>query len=79
MDAGAKIIEGLKEAAEGNFARVHIDGKTWEVQKWTCKARLYSGPEPIDCDWPNCGCDPHANRVLEHLSECGFKIVKDEA
>lgn len=29
MAAGAKIIEGLKDAVAGNFSRVTIDGQTW--------------------------------------------------
>lgn len=29
MGAGAKIIEGLKEAVRGDFARVTIEGQTW--------------------------------------------------
>ncbi len=27
--SGQKIINGLKDAASGNFASVHIDGYTW--------------------------------------------------
>lgn len=30
MGAGQKIIDGLKDAVAGNFARVTIDGQTWE-------------------------------------------------
>lgn len=29
MSAGSKIIEGLKEAVRGDFARVTIEGQTW--------------------------------------------------
>lgn len=43
-----------------------------------CKAQ-YAMPEPQDCDWPFCGCDPHANRVLEALQESGYTIVSDYA
>lgn len=27
---------------------------------------------PQDCDWPFCGCDPAASKVLEALKECGI-------
>lgn len=37
---------------------------------WKCKAPGYFGDQ--DCDWPNCGCDPHAERVISRLRECGF-------
>jgi len=28
--SGAKIIEGLKDAAAGNFSRVTIEGQVWQ-------------------------------------------------
>jgi hypothetical protein len=43
---------------------------------YTCKAKLTGGPDPTDCDWPRCGCDPNANKVLEAISESGYEIVK---
>ena len=46
-----------------------------------CKAR-YSGTAggnpPQDCDWPMCGCDPVANRVLSSIHESGLEIVKKD-
>lgn len=38
---------------------------------WECVAQRQSLPEPADCDWPVCGCDPHANKVIESLEEQG--------
>jgi hypothetical protein len=35
------------------------------------------GNDPQECAWPHCGCDPAANRVLEHIQECGFVIVRE--
>jgi hypothetical protein len=32
MGAGQQIIDGLKDALEGNFKRVTIDGQTWVLQ-----------------------------------------------
>lgn len=39
---------------------------------WTCAARKQSLPEPDDCDWPVCGCDPYAMRVIDALQESGL-------
>lgn len=34
-----------------------------------CKARLSKADPPQDCDWPWCGCDPHADKVLAAIQE----------
>lgn len=34
--------------------------------------------DPQDCDWPFCGCDPKADKVIEAIQESGFTLVKDE-
>lgn len=39
---------------------------------WTCKALRSTFPEQVDCDWPNCGCDPAASKVIEALQEQGM-------
>lgn len=36
-----------------------------------CKANRTADP-PQDCDWPFCGCDEHATKVIETLVECGW-------
>lgn len=44
-----------------------------------CKARAQGTPggmDPVDCDWPFCGCDPKADKVIEAIEESGFKIVQ---
>lgn len=40
----------------------------------TCKARASNtgANDPQDCDWPSCGCDPLATKVLESLEEAGM-------
>ena len=40
---------------------------------WKCKARAANmgANDPQDCDWPVCGCDPHADKVIEALQESG--------
>lgn len=40
-----------------------------------CKTRGAVDP-PTDCDWPFCGCDPHADRVIAALEESGVVLVK---
>lgn len=37
-----------------------------------CAARRQSLPEPADCNWPVCGCDDHASKVIEALTESGW-------
>ncbi len=36
---------------------------------WDCMGRKQSLPEPGECNWPDCGCDPHATKVIESLVE----------
>lgn len=37
-----------------------------------CMGRKQSLPEPGECNWPDCGCDPHATKVIEALLEQGW-------
>jgi hypothetical protein len=39
---------------------------------WECMGRKQSLPEPGECNWPGCGCDPHATKVIESLLEQGW-------
>jgi hypothetical protein len=42
--------------------------------QWTCGARKQGtagGNDPADCNWPMCGCDPYAAKVIHALDECG--------
>jgi hypothetical protein len=40
-----------------------------------CMARLLPGAnDPQDCDWPCCGCDPYADKVVAALLEAGYRI-----
>ncbi len=46
--------------------------------RFTCKARKSVGAnDPQDCNWPLCGCDPHADKVIETLNESGLCVVPD--
>ena len=44
-----------------------------EQGAWKCKARASNmgANDPQDCDWPVCGCDPYADKVIEALQESG--------
>lgn len=56
-----------------------INDPDFEKPSWECSARKQGTPggnDPADCDWPGCGCDPSANKVLEAIDEAGFQITK---
>lgn len=53
------------------------DTEVEQTAKWTCAALKQSLPEPADCDWPFCGCDEHASKVISALEECG--ALKDRS
>lgn len=42
--------------------------------QWTCKAKRTADP-PQDCNWPFCGCDPYANKVIDTIEESGIKVT----
>lgn len=41
---------------------------------WTCKARAANmgANDPQECNWPLCGCDPYADKVIAALEEHGL-------
>lgn len=40
-----------------------------------CKARASATDPPSDCNWPFCGCDPAADKVLAAIQECDLVLV----
>lgn len=38
-----------------------------------CRARTTNYGDPIDCEWPFCGCDDRAEKVVQSLQECGWE------
>lgn len=43
------------------------------VAGWDCKAMPWLRLDPAqDCNWPVCGCDPYADKVIEALEESGM-------
>lgn len=39
-----------------------------------CAGRKQALPEPGECNWPVCGCDPHAEKVIEALQDAGLLV-----
>jgi hypothetical protein len=39
-----------------------------------CLGRNTAGGIQQDCNWPMCGCDPYANKVIEAIEESGLTI-----
>lgn len=53
-----------------------------ELNKERCAAEKFKngppgGGDPIDCDFPFCGCYSMANQTLEALIECGWKSPRE--
>jgi hypothetical protein len=45
------------------------------ADNFECGARKQGtagGNDPADCDWPVCGCDEYATKVIETLHESGW-------
>lgn len=63
------MIEGMPEPSQALREQGERVG-------WKCKADPHA-VEPQDCDWPNCGCDPHADRVMHGLREQGWETGYD--
>lgn len=70
-----------RELEEAGFESGPSDPSSTRSGRWVCAARQRGITlDPQDCDWPVCGCDPLANKVLDTIAESGFVIVpKDGA
>jgi hypothetical protein len=68
-------LEAILNSEDDSLVYVKRDGS---VTTWECKARpwIKSDP-PQDCDWPTCGCDPAASKVIAALQEQG--LLKTDA
>jgi hypothetical protein len=49
--------------------------------EWKCSARTANmgANDPLDCNWPFCGCDPYAEKVLSALAESQIPVIAGEA
>lgn len=50
-------------------------GETPQQDAFRCLARQSDGPT-YECDWPICGCDPYAQKVIDALGEAGHLTLK---
>lgn len=49
-----------------------------QIAAWSCKVRAAGATDPPqDCDWPHCGCDPHAEKVIAALQEEGWQSERE--
>lgn len=77
------LVWAYDARAEMRVRPVDLDGQWWadqakeegDYKPWECAARKSVLPEPADCDWPICGCDPYADKVIAALEEAG--VMKD--
>lgn len=78
MPEGWDLNEDMDHMPGIRTARLLLSGEPLPVETtaFHCKANRTADP-PQDCDWPHCGCDPKADKVLEALSEEG--ILDDAA
>jgi hypothetical protein len=62
-------LEHIEEAlrSQGASGELRQDG-------WQCAARKQALPEPADCNWPFCDCDPYASKVITAIEEAGFPL-----
>jgi hypothetical protein len=87
-DAATETLDGDVCAAIGNIFRVKYgedfdptaplssQGASGELRQdgWQCAARKQALPEPADCNWPFCDCDPYASKVITAIEEAGFPL-----
>jgi hypothetical protein len=66
---GSRVVRAMD--GEEEVARMCLPAA---VATFTCAARRQGsagGNDPADCDWPTCGCDEHASKVIAALQESG--------
>lgn len=65
---GPWTVRGLREV----LRRRHVTDAPPTMLPCAARAQGTAGGNvAADCDWPFCGCDPHADRVIAALEECG--------
>ena len=71
----ANSIHVTKSGGVGIDVGGHVIVKTlseWHaLAAWQCQAQPRAAV-PTDCNHPFCGCDPHAERIISALIECGW-------
>jgi hypothetical protein len=59
------------EVAQALAATSAVGGEAWECG---AKKQGTAAGNPVDCDWPMCGCDPNAVAVLAALEDQGVSL-----
>lgn len=68
------IVKGRCDILDLEMIREIIDVATGQ-KGGSCKCKAQrTAVEPQVCDWPMCGCDPYADKVIEALQESGRLI-----
>lgn len=70
----AQFVGGILSGKEPFPAVESGEGTPQLKDSVVCAARHSDtgANDPQECDWPFCGCDPHADKVIESLLECGW-------
>lgn len=79
MDKRLKLSDMTVKAEDcidpADYVMVHKDYLARLQRKdWKCKAQPTADP-PQDCGWPDCGCDPNIEKIIDGLQECGYTIT----
>lgn len=82
-----EALEKLDDAARGfgwnsdqyraRWKEVQAALSSPRAETWECVGRKQAYPEPGECDWPGCGCDPNATKVIESFLEQNWKPPLD--
>jgi hypothetical protein len=73
-----QLLHEAKELREYVHWAGRTEPNTCLVKKteaaWHCQARQSNtaANDPAECDWPLCGCDPYADKVIYALRESGL-------
>jgi hypothetical protein len=73
-DRVSEITKLRAELAKARAMPIPTTGKA-SGPSWVCAAQKQGtagGNDPADCDWPVCGCDPAASKVIADLEESGL-------
>jgi hypothetical protein len=65
-------LYGIIENAIKEALASPLSGDGWVAVSFKCQARAgnMGANDPQECNWPMCGCDPYADKVIAALQEC---------
>lgn len=71
LDDRERYLEALEDAAPALIAAARRDAE----RRFECAGRKQSLPEPGECNWPFCDCDPYADKVFAAVQECDKELI----